>query len=53
VAAVSKLIDKRLLEQRVRQDRQEQKATDEMASRAARLSASMPGGGNPMASTTL
>ena len=45
VAAVSKLIDKRVLEQRVRQDRQEQKATDEMASRVSRLSSSMSGSG--------
>ena len=52
VAAVSKLIEKRVLEQRTRQARQEQKATDEVASRSARVSASMPGGGNPMASTT-
>ncbi|MBP7132114.1 MAG: flagellar export protein FliJ [Aquabacterium sp.] len=53
VAAVSKLIDKRLLEARVRHARQDQKATDEMASRAAHLAASLPGGINPMASTTL
>ena len=53
VAAVSKLIDKRLLEQRARLSRQEQKATDEMASRASRLSASMPGGVNPLASSSL
>lgn len=53
VAAVSKLIDKRVMEKRAMLARQDQKATDEMASRAARLSASMPGGVNPLASTSL
>lgn len=53
VAAVSKLIDKRLLEVRERQAKQEQKAMDEMASRAARLTSSQLGGGNPLANAPL
>lgn len=52
VAAVSKLIDKRLMEKQAALARQEQKAMDEMASRSARLSA-MAGGSNPLASTGL
>lgn len=48
-AAVAKLIEKRVLDAQLKHNRQEQKATDEMAARAVRLSQLM-GGGNPMAS---
>lgn len=51
VAAVSKLIDKRMLEALVRRNRQEQKATDEMAARTVRVSSALSG--HPLAGTSL
>ena len=44
VAAVSQLIDRRLLEQRRKEQRQEQKATDEIAARTPRLSSGFGAG---------
>lgn len=46
VAAVARLIDKRQAELLHKQNRQEQKATDEMAARSARLSPFMGTGGS-------
>lgn len=43
VAAVSQLIDRRALEQRRKEQRQEQKATDEIAARTPRLSSGFSG----------
>jgi flagellar FliJ protein len=54
VAAVSQLIDRRVLEAAKREERREQKATDEQAARAGRgspLSSSF-GGGNKFAPTS-
>lgn len=48
VAAVAQLMDRRLAELQTRQNRQEQKATDEMASRAGRIQAGMGAGGTPL-----
>lgn len=53
VAAVSKLIDKRILEAQARMNRQDQKAMDEMASRAARVSTALSGGVNPLAGSVI
>ncbi|MFZ4550861.1 MAG: flagellar export protein FliJ [Aquabacterium sp.] len=53
VAAVSKLIDKRVLEAQARVNRQDQKAMDEMASRAARVSTALSGSVNPLAGSVI
>lgn len=53
VAAVSKLIDKRILEAQARMNRQDQKAMDEMASRAARVSTALSGGVSPLAGSVI
>jgi flagellar FliJ protein len=52
VAAVAKLIDKRQAEIQLRQNRQEQKATDEMAARAVRMTATLSAGSNPLTSSS-
>lgn len=53
VAAVAKLIDKRMSEAQQRHNRQEQKATDEMAARSVRMAQLMGVGGSPLASGSL
>ncbi|WP_290873318.1 flagellar export protein FliJ [Aquabacterium sp.] len=53
VAAVAQLIDRRQVEALQRQNRQEQKATDEIAARAALNTSGFGAGGSPMASRSL
>jgi flagellar FliJ protein len=50
VAAVTQLMDRRLAEAMLRQNRQDQKATDEVAARAGRLAQGLGAGSNPLAS---
>jgi flagellar FliJ protein len=50
VAAVAQLMDRRLAEAQLRQSRQDQKATDEVAARAGRHTHGLGAGGNPLAS---
>lgn len=50
VAAVTQLMDRRQAELQRKQDRQDQKATDEVAARAGRASQALGMGGNPLAS---
>lgn len=53
VAAVAQLMDRRLVELQNKQNRQDQKATDEIASRAGRMNHGLGAGGSPLASGTL
>jgi flagellar protein FliJ len=50
VAAVAQLMDRRLAEVLLKQNRQDQKATDEVAARAGRHAHGLGAGGNPLAS---
>lgn len=53
VAAVAQLMDRRLAELQTKQNRQEQKATDEVASRSGRMNQGLGAGSNPLASGSL
>lgn len=50
VAAVTQLMDRRHAEVLLKQNRQDQKATDEVAARAGRMSQGLGAGSNPLAS---
>ncbi len=53
VAAVAQLMDRRLVELQTKQNRQDQKATDEVASRAGRSGFGLGGGGSPLTSGSI
>jgi flagellar FliJ protein len=50
VAAVAQLMDRRLVELQTKQNRQDQKATDEVAARAGRSGLGLVAGGSPLTS---
>jgi flagellar FliJ protein len=53
VAAVAQLMDRRLVELQLKQNRQDQKATDEVASRAGRSGLGLGAGGSPLTSGSI